>query len=85
MPYTNPNSISNSGNSYFTNQKSKIYIHNLNIINNADQYNNFLNQQFINNLSITPNKYTPQTNTTNDFLFILQTQKKNSKLNKLLN
>jgi len=81
MVYTNPTSISNSSNQQnFTNQKSKIHMLNLNLENNGNIYNNFLVQQFneyqSNTSSIT------QSNTSindNDFMTILQNQKKNSK------
>lgn len=46
MPYTNPSSISNSSNAYFTNQTSKIYKKNYNILNNADSYSNYLVSEF---------------------------------------
>jgi hypothetical protein len=81
MVYTNPNAISNSGNQQnFTNQKAKIHKFILNVIDNGDILNNFLVQQF--------NEYQTSTGTTvqtssstndNDFITILQNQKKNSK------
>jgi maltose-binding protein MalE len=77
MPYTNPNAISNSGGTYFTNQKSKILKLNLNIINNSNvPFYNYSNQ-------LIKKKSTPNTNPQIDFREILLQQKNNSKFNKL--
>ncbi len=83
-PYTNPNAISNSGSSYFTNQKSKILKLNLNLIANANMLNDFLVEEYNKNIKTTSTTTSiPTQNTTDDFLTILQNQKNNSKLNKL--
>jgi len=84
MPYTNPGAITNSGNTYFTNPRSKISKLNLNILDNSDAINNYLNS-----ISSEQKYVNPNTNTfTNpyagdDFQSILSQQKTNSKSNKL--
>lgn len=87
MVYTNPNAISNSGNQQnFTNQKAKIHKFILNVTDNGNILNNFLVQQF--------NEYQASAGTTvqissstndNDFITILQNQKKNSKYYSFIN
>ncbi len=42
MVYTNPGAISNSGNSYFTNQRSKIAKIDLNLIRNGEMMYEFI-------------------------------------------
>jgi hypothetical protein len=86
MPYTNPGAISNSGNTYFTNTRSKILKLNMGILNNSDAINNYLNvisseQKNVNvntNTNTFTNGYSGE-----DFLSILEQQKNNSKSNKL--
>lgn len=84
-PYTNPNSISNSGNNYFTNRKSKIIKQNINLIENGELLQSFLVNQFNNNFNKKnyDSNYIFDAEIENNFLLILQNQKKNSKLNKL--
>jgi len=84
MPFTNPGSISNSGNAYFTNPESKIYKFNMDILENSDIMSNYLNDlekqknnNRNNNLNFT------NTNTDANFEDILQQQKNYVKLNKL--
>ena len=84
MVYTNPNAISSSGNNkYYTNQRSKIQMLNLNLVNNANDYNNFLVQEF--NERQTGSNSNIQTNSkqnNNDFGTILQNQKLATKYGK---
>lgn len=84
--YTNPSAISNSGASYFTNQKSKILKLNLNLVSNGDALNNFLISQF-EELKSGKNQQKIMTENIidNDFLTILQNQKNNSRLEKFYN
>lgn len=80
--YTNPSSISNSGASYFTNPRSKIYKLNLNLVSNGNLLNEFLITQYE---ELKSNQTQLEINQipSNDFLTILENQKKKSKLNKL--
>lgn len=84
MIYINPNSIFNSGNEkYFTNQQSKISKNILNILSNADLLTEFLVKQFDEELSISKlqnNKSKSNKINDNDFRYILQKQKENTKL-----
>jgi len=79
----NPTAISNSGNQeYFTNKRATISKKVLNIISNADDYNDFLVQEF--NKSQTNTGLTTQSSSStnnNDFITILQNQRNNSKIN----
>jgi hypothetical protein len=84
-PYTNPNSISNSGAYNFTNQKSKIFKLNMNLIENGDLIQNFLVNQYnnkFNNKNYNSNTFS-DVKIENDFITILQNQRNNVKLNKL--
>lgn len=86
MPYTNPGAISNSGNKYFTNPRSKILKLNLGIIDNADQIINFLNTKLNDQNKYyvdTNTKTNTSTNVDGDLKTILDQQKKYSKNNKL--
>lgn len=75
--YTNPSGISNSGNYLnFTNQRAQIYLKNLNIVNDANNYNNFLVEQFNQNYSGTTNNSNSYPD--NDFRNILAEQRRNS-------
>lgn len=85
-PYTNPNSISNSyNNKYFTNQKSKIFKRNLNILNNANEYSNTYVPIYLfgDNTTNQYNQSITSVNTVPNFLNILEQQRNNTKLNKL--
>lgn len=83
MVYTNPHSISNSGNvQNFTNQKAKIHRYNLNVIENGDIFNNFLVKQFDEYQTGSGSTFqTNQSTNDNDFRTILQNQRNNAKLN----
>lgn len=83
--YTNPSAISNSGASYFTNQKSKILKLNLNLVSNGDAINNFLISQFEEFKLGQNQQIITKTIPDNDFLTILQNQKNNSRLEKFYN
>jgi hypothetical protein len=80
MAYTNPGAISNSGNAYFTNQKSKIYKLNLNISNNANEISNYLN--LISSEQINTNTGSNNNYSGNSLINILEQQKKYSESNK---
>lgn len=82
MPFTNPGSVSNSGNSYFTNQESKIYKLNLHILENADEISIFLNNSNTqsNNSNSNQNSNSPSDANFEDILY---EQKNNVKMNKL--
>jgi hypothetical protein len=82
MPYTNSAAISNSGNKYFTNPKSKILKLNMDIINNSDAINNYLSAKSSEQKNVNTNTNT-FTNSGGDFMSILQQQKSNSKSNRL--
>ena len=82
-PYVNPGAISNSGANYFTNPKSKIYKRSMNIIDNGNELNNFLIEQFKKISYTPPNNQTMSSSTSNDFISILEFQKNQSRLNKL--
>jgi len=83
-PYTNSNSISNSGSNYFTNRKSKILKLNLNLIENGDLIQSFLLNEYDKILNSNSNtNFNSEIKTENDFMSILQNQRNNSKLNKL--
>lgn len=78
MVYTNPQAISNSANNkHFTNQKAKIYKVNLNIIDNADNLNNFLVKQFNNQQKTNSSLPINSSINDNDFKIILQYQRNN--------
>lgn len=77
----NPTSISNSSNQeYFTNQRAKITKIVLNIISNADDYNDFLVQEF-NQMNTGSTTQSSSSTNDNDFITILQNQRNNSKYN----
>lgn len=77
----NPTAISNSGNQeYFTNQRAKITKIVLNIISNADDYNDFLVQEF-NQMNTGSTTQSSSSTNNNDFITILQNQRNNSKYN----
>lgn len=78
MPYTNPGAISNSGNKYFTNQKSKVLKLNMGIIDNSNAIQNY--QSAISSEQVNVNS---NTNTQTDFRSVLSQQKNSSKTNKL--
>lgn len=79
----NPTAISNSCNQeYFTNQRAKISKIVLNIISNADDYNDFLVQEFYKSQTNTSSTTQLSSSTNdNDFITILQNQRNNSKYN----
>ncbi len=82
MPYTNPGAISNSGNKYFTNPKSKISKLNMGILDNANAIENY--QSAISSEQINTNSNTNTfTNVGLDFKSILAEQNNNSRTNKL--
>lgn len=82
MVYINPQAIPNSGNTeYFTNQKSKISKIILNIIDNADNLNNFLVKQFNNQQKTNSSLPINSSINDNDFKIILQNQRNTSKFN----
>lgn len=83
MPYTNSGAISNSGNKYFTNPKSKISKLNMDILDNAIILNNYLNEQFSGQNNINSNTTLTNKYIGDDIQSILTQQKINSKLNKL--
>lgn len=78
MPYTNPTAISNSGNKYFTNQKSKILKLNLDILDNSSILQNYLSAKISEQVNVSSN-----TNTVTDFRSVLAQQKNTSRTNKL--
>lgn len=82
MPYTNPGAISNSGNKYFTNQKSKILKLNMGIIDNSNAIQNYQSAKSSEQRNVNTNTNT-FTNSGNDFMSILSQQKNSSKSNKL--
>lgn len=82
MPFTNPGAISNSGNKYFTNQRSKIFKLNLNILDNYDTIISYLNTKSSEQINVNSNKNI-DTNIDGDFTSILSQQNNNSKTNKL--
>jgi esterase/lipase superfamily enzyme len=87
MVYTNPGAISNSGNSYFTNQRSKITKMDLDLIRNGDAQYYFANLELENRMGGTTNTNT-NTNTNNtinqtDYRLVLAQQKINSKYGRL--
>lgn len=92
MPYTNPGAISNSGNTKFTNQRSKILKLNIGIIDNSNAINNYQSAKSSEQVNVNSNTNTftninsntyRNTNTNIDFLTILEQQKNDSKTNKL--
>lgn len=83
MVYVNPTTISNSGNAeYYTNQKAKIHMLIFNIIQNSNNYNNFLVQEFNEQQLKSGSNIQTNTSDTNNFINILEYQKNNSKSNK---
>ncbi len=78
MPYTNPGAISNSGNKYFTNQKSKILKLNMGIIDNSNAIQNYQSTKSSEHVNVNS-----KTNVQTDFQSILAQQKNSSKSNKL--
>ena len=80
IPYINPFSISNSGNKYFTNPKSKIYKLSVNILTNSNTTNYDIKKK-INSTS--NNSNSTNNNTQPDLISILNQQKNNSKNEKL--
>jgi hypothetical protein len=84
MPYTNPGAISNSGNTYFTNPRSKISKLNLDILDNSDAINSYLSAKLSEQKYVNPNTNTfTNPYAGDDFQSILSQQKNNSKSNKL--
>lgn len=82
LPYTNPSAISNSGNKYFTNQKSKIFKLNMSILDNS---NASVDVSTNTNANTNTNTTNANTNIYMDFKEILEQQKNLSKSNKLIN
>lgn len=78
MVYTNPGAISNSGSSYFTNQKSKIDKLNLNILENFNITNDY-DSLYVPAIFEIGKKKNEIIDTQNDFKNILEQQKTNSK------
>jgi hypothetical protein len=84
MVFTNPNAISNSANAKsYTNIRSKIHMLNLNLIDNGNIYNNFLNSQFNEQFTSPNSNNTNNVSNDNDFIKILQNQKLQAKFAKL--
>ena len=87
MVYTNPGAISNSGNSYFTNPRSKITKMDLDLIINGDAQYFFANLELANRMAELANSNTgTNTNYTinqTDYRLVLAQQKINSKYGRL--